>query len=222
MLLTSFVCQSLTLRFCCTLTSTLLGFFSYCWIDLLTSLLLVSSCVVLGTSFVKLCKYLVIRSHECQGLKLSPLCCRRSHEWNPIFALCPWDWMKDGIKSSWTFLIWPDELMEPTMSKHCEFRFMQIADSGGYTFLTGCIQRRNSPQNSNFTFQCRWKILRTCFDCSVGTSLQLVYILLSLMFFFLILLTVEILRIFSWNHSGCRHSPAGWYINLGNVDYPSW
>lgn len=38
-------------------------------------------------------------------------------------------------------------------------------------------------------------------------------------FFFWVLLTIEILRIFSSNqqtrHFGCRHSPVSWYINIG-------
>lgn len=63
--------------------------------------------------------------------------------------------MRDGIKSSLTWLISPRELMVLIMWRHCEYRSMQTVAWEGYTSLIACTLRRNSHLSLNCTFRCR-------------------------------------------------------------------
>ena len=91
--------------------------------------------------------------------------------------------MRDGIRSSWILLILPEEHMEPTMLRHCELRFMQIAGWEGFISLTAFTQKRNSHQNSNCISQCRYhsqlpaqitiKLDSTCFSFAVNNHKSL-------------------------------------------------
>ncbi len=60
--------------------------------------------------------------------------------------------MKGGIKSSSTFQISQEGLMERTTLRLSEFKSTQIAGSEEFTFLIDCIQKMNSHQNSNYSY----------------------------------------------------------------------
>jgi len=60
-----------------------------------------------------------------------------------------------GIKSSLIYQILPVVRMVPITLKHCEYSYTRTVVLEGYTFQTGCIQRRNFHRSSNYFFQCR-------------------------------------------------------------------
>ena len=80
-------------------------------------------------------------------------------------------------------LICPEEHMEPTMLRHREFRFMQIANWEGFISLTPFALKKNSHQNSNCISQCRYhsqspaqiaiNLDSTCFSFAVNNHKSL-------------------------------------------------
>ena len=111
------------------------------------------------------------------------LCCRPWLEWSHIYAVCHWGWMRDAIQSSRILLILPEKHMEPTMLRHREFRFMQLACWEGFISLTPFASKKNSHQNSNCISQCRYhsqspaqiaiNLDSTCFSFAVNNHKSL-------------------------------------------------
>ena len=68
---------------------------------------------------------------------------------NPSSVQCPWDWTKDGIKSSLTFPISHVEPMAVTTSRHYASQSTPTAESEGSTSPTVSTPRKNCLHNSN-------------------------------------------------------------------------
>lgn len=51
-------------------------------------------------------------------------------EWNPLFALCLWDWMTAGTRFSSICRTSPGGPMEPTTLRHSAYRLADAAESG--------------------------------------------------------------------------------------------
>jgi hypothetical protein len=76
-------------------------------------------------------------------------------EWSHLFVQCPWDLMKDGIKSSSICQILQEELMVPIILKLWEYKYMPIVELEEFTSQIDYIVKKNSHQNLNFSYQFR-------------------------------------------------------------------
>ncbi len=74
-------------------------------------------------------------------------------EWNHLFAQCPWDWMKDGIRFNLTYQILQEELTVLTILKPWEYKFTLTAELEEFTSQIDFIQKKNCHPNSNFSYQ---------------------------------------------------------------------
>merc|ERR1719168_304786 len=61
--------------------------------------------------------------------------------------------MMDGIKFNLIWLILLDEHMAPIMWRHCECKFMQIAEFDEYIFQIDYTQRTSYHQNLNYFYR---------------------------------------------------------------------
>lgn len=91
-----------------------------------------------------------------EGLELRTT--SRRPAWSPSSVLCLWDSMRDGIRSSSTFLILREEPTERTTLKLYEFRFTRIVVSAASTSPTVFTPRKSFLRNSSSSSQLRSRI----------------------------------------------------------------
>ena len=76
-------------------------------------------------------------------------------KFNSIFPVCSFSVIEKKIFKNFFkifFQISPVEHMEPTTLKRWEFKSMQIAELGGFTFLIDFTLKMNFQRNLNYTF----------------------------------------------------------------------